>query len=255
MKLHILLFLLALACCANADSGSNGEFVLLDRTKQSPEPLTWYLKHAPVNAPKSADEKANLAALPPGVSAHLAELGNLSGSRILSVRYLSDERLKNANAGALGLLVLASVPGNQAHFVPLIVAGGTDPDTIADYSASLVRTFGTTGLIWVRREYSGNARFVHRMALSHGEAAGDFRLFNPFANNDPLTALKTQGRELWTKGNYFDEETLDFHFHLHKKPDPKKPDGDYPHRYYRVRYTFKGGKFVPGKPVHAPQGQ
>jgi hypothetical protein len=107
----------------------------------------------------------------------------------------------------------------------------------------------------LRMHYSGNARTVLHRALVYDSKAENFQTIDPWEGPDPLADLKKQGWELWTKGNLFDDETLTFRFHLHKKPDPKKPGEDYPHRYYRVASTFKGGKFVPGKPVRDPQGQ
>jgi hypothetical protein len=194
--------------------------------------------------------------LPAGHTSHLASLGHLGGSRLFSVRFLSDERLNHGNTGAVGMVVLASTPSDQTKFVPLIVAGGEDGGVIEDYGASEVRLFGTTALVWVRKEYSGNARFVNRMALVADITGGiPITLCNPFDATDPLAALKKQGWKHWTRGNYFDEETLTWHYHLHKGPDPKKPGEEYPHRYYSVRYTYKDGKFVPGKPMRDPEGQ
>jgi len=254
MSLHLILLLVVFVCRACATSEVAGGFLLLNKAKQLPEPLSFYLKHAPSLSPKSADEKASLVPLPQGMTAHLSELGNLSGSRLFSVRYLSDERLDRGRLGALGIVVLSSTPENPMRFVPLIVAGGTDPDTIEDYSASVVHEFGKTDVVWVRKEYSGSAHHVHRMALTNGEAAGEFRLFDPFADSDPLAALKKEGWKPWTRGNYFVEETLTFHHRLWRAPDPKKPEDGPSDRYVRVRYSWKDGKFVPGKPERDPQG-
>ena len=251
MKLHLLILILLLPLRALCDSDGDKAFLLLSRSKQAPQLLPYFLKHAPTKAPKTAEEAVTFGDLPAGQSAHLAELGHMGGSRMFSVRFLSEERLNYGNAGAVGMVVLASTPEDQKMFVPLIVVSGGVTD---DYIATEVRAFGTTALVWVRKQYSGTGGFVDQKALmADSESGNQITLSDPLDATDPLADLKKQGWELWHRGNGFNEATLTYHFHLYKEPDPKKPGNEYPHRRYKVPYTFKNGKFVPGKPVQDPE--
>ena len=188
------------------------------------------------------------------ITAHLNDLGYLPGRRMMSVRYLSDERLKYGNDGAVGLLVLCSTPSDQKSFVTVIATGELDIGIIYDVTASKVRELSKTRrIIWVSIHYSGTGGFVDRIALTADDVGKPLRAHDIFAKTDPFADIKKQGWESWTSGNGFNQETLSGYHHLFW--DSKKgssPKGDN-HWFMTVPYEFRDDQLHPGKPADEDQ--
>jgi hypothetical protein len=242
----LCLLLLASIGCIRGVAGQSSEFTLLQLERQPHETLSFFVHHAPAGEPASPEQAAKFAPLPTDITAHLTDAVNLAGRRLIAVRYMSNKRLERGNTGAVGLVLLCGDPADHSKFAPLIVAGDGG-GVIDDYSISAVRKFGEFQFIWMRRVYSGTARFVGRVAISAPDASSAFRVYPLFADDDPLIEIKKLGWEVWTRGNYFDEESLTWHYHLHRRPAKTVNEEENPHRYVRVRYEFRDGKLRPGK--------
>jgi hypothetical protein len=185
MWIRLLLFL----ATASLSYGFTNEeaFVILKTELQIAHPLNFYVHHEPVSAPAKPETVVEFQALPQGITAHLSDLDYLPGRRIMSIRYLSDERLKHGNDGAVGLLVLCSTPSDPKAFVPVIATGELDIGTIDDASASKARALSKTRrIIWVSIHYSGTGGFVDRIALTADDVDKPLRAHDIFAKTDSL---------------------------------------------------------------------
>jgi hypothetical protein len=243
----ILLALFASICLRAAEEPQE-EFTLLQLDKQPTEALPFFVRRAPTEAVTNPNEPTKFEPLPEGITAHLTEVGYLAGRRLLAIRYLADSRLVHGNDGAVGLVLLCSVRSDPPLFAPLIVAWGEDEGIVDDYSVSPVRRFGDFSFIWVRRDYSGTAHWIGRVAVTAPDATTPLRVYSLFAETDPLTELTKQGWELWHRGNGFDEETLTWHYHIYRDPAKTSQKDESAHRLMRVRYKFQDGKLRPEKP-------
>ncbi len=249
----IFLALVASTCLRAADEGQE-EFTLLQLDKQPTETLAFFVRRAPAEAVSSPTEATWFQPLPEGITAHLSDIRYLAGRQLFAIRYLADSRLMQGNDGAVGLVLLCSVPSDPPRFAPLIVAWGDDEGAIDDYSVSPVRQFGDFSFIWVRRDYSGTANSIARMAITAPDPTTPLRAYPLFADTDPFDELIAQGWKLWHRGNHFDEDTLTWHYHLYRDPAKATQKDEYPHRQIRVRYKFRDGKLHPEKPEDDENG-
>lgn len=244
-----LLLFLAISSLGHGFTNEDA-FVVLKTELQTAHPLDFYVHHEPQSAPVKPETVVAFQPLSKGTTAHLSDLGYLSGRRMISVRYLSDERLKHGNDGAVGLMVLCSTPGDQTLFVPVIATGELDMGTIYDASASNVKELGKTRrIIWVSIHYSGTGGFVDRIALTADDVDKPLRAHDIFAKTDPFADFTKQGWEFWTSGNWFDQEALLGNHHLYW--DSKKgpaPNGA-SHLHMTVQYQFRDDQLHPDKPV------
>jgi hypothetical protein len=236
MWIRLLLFL----ATASLSYGFTNEeaFVILKTELQIAHPLNFYVHHEPVSAPAKPETVVEFQALPQGITAHLSDLDYLPGRRMMSIRYLSDERLKHGNDGAVGLLVLCSTPSDPKAFVPVIATGELDIGTIDDASASKARALSKTRrIIWVSIHYSGTGGFVDRIALTADDVDKPLRAHDIFAKTDPFADIKKQGWEFWHRGNGFNQETLSGYHHLYW--DPKKGPAKGNHWFMTIPYEFR----------------
>jgi hypothetical protein len=244
-----LLLFLATASLGHAFTNEEA-FVILKTELQTAHPLDFYVHHEPIAAPANPETVVEFQALPKGITAHLTDLDYLPGRQMMSIRYLSDERLKLGNDGAVGLLVLCSTPSDQNAFVPVIATGELDIGTIDDASASKARGLSKTRtIIWVSIHYSGTGGFVDRIALTADDVDRPLRAHDIFAKTDPFADLKKQGWEFWTSGNWFDEDTLTGFHHLHWDPKKGPVPSDRNHMHTTVKYEFRDDQLHPGKPI------
>jgi len=242
----LLLTLVAASMLPAQDLSEN--IVVLQIDKQRVEPLTFWIRHAPEASPQQATETVKFRPLPDGVTAHLSEIGQFGGRRFLAIRYLSYSRLVHGNTGAIGLLILCSDAQQQDRFVPLIVEwdGGEFPAT-EDFSISTVKNFGDFFFFWVRRHYSGNSHVTKRIAVAKTDSSEQPEKYDLFDKTDPLENLQKAGWSPWFRGNFFEEDTLTFHFHLYRDVNKETPQSHTEHRFIRIPYIFRDGKLVPGK--------
>ncbi|MFO1483505.1 MAG: hypothetical protein U1F71_09130 [Verrucomicrobiaceae bacterium] len=242
-----LLLFLAISSLGHGFTNEDA-FVVLKTDLQTAHPLDFYVHHEPESAPEKPETVVEFKPLSLGITAHLTDLGYLPGRRMISIRFLSDEKLKHGNDGAVGLMVLCSTPSDQTLFVPVIATGELDIGTIYDASASNVKELGKTRrIIWVSIHYSGTGGFVDRIALTADDVDKPLRAHSIFAKTDPLADIKKQGWELWTSGNGFNEETLSAYHHLYW--DPAKGPAQGNHWFMSVPYEFRDDQLHPGKPV------
>jgi len=248
MWTRLLLFLAAVSL---GHAFTNEEaFVVLNTELQNAHSLDFYVHHEPIAAPAKPETVVEFQALPKGITAHLSDLGYLTGRRMVSVRYLTDERLRHGNDAAVGLVLLCNIPTDQTLFAPVIVEDGKESGADDGITTSKVLELSKTrSIIWVSLHYSGTAREVSRIALTSDDVDMHFRTHAIFAKTDPFADLTKQGWEFWTSGNWFDEETLVGYHHLYW--DPKKgpvPNG-HNHEHMTVQYVFRDDQLHPGKPV------
>lgn len=243
----LLFFVLSGLCFATAKGEKQDEFLVLQADKQSPESLSFFVRHSPVEIPEKSDQAVRFEPLPNHITAHLSELGYLAGRQLFAVRYLSDTRLSQGNVGAIGFVLLCSVSSSPTRLVP-IIADWEEEGATDDYSVSPVRQLNGVSFVWVRRDYSGNANFIGRMAVSAPDANSPLKAYPMFADTDALADLKKQGWNLWHRNNYFDEESLTWHYHLHRESKEASGKEQHPHRQIRVRYKFHEGKLHPEAP-------
>lgn len=220
------------------------------------EKLPFYIRHQP-KLPESltaSPSELNWQKLPEGISAHLADVGELNGHHVFSIRYLSDERLKNGSDGAVAILILASTVADQQKFKPVYYAED-DPGVIQDYSTSSVIQVGELSFFWVRIHLSGNAQFTQRQALTADVSSDAFRIIEVFADVDYMKALRAQGWDMWTKGHWFDEATLRQYHHIYREPSKAPNKEENLHAHITVQFVWKDGKLVPGEPVFAGEDE
>lgn len=242
-----LLLFLAISSLGHGFTNQDA-FVVLKTEIQTANPLDFYIHHEPKSVPEKPETVVEFQSLSKGISAHLNDLGNLPGRRMISVRYLSDEKLKHGNDGAVGLMVLCNLPNAQSQFVPVIVTGELDIGIIEDATASKVHELAKTRqIIWVSIHYSGNGGLVDRIALTADDVDKPLHAHNIFAKADPFAEIKKQGWEFWTSGNGFNEETLSAYHHLYW--DPAKGPAQGNHWFMSVSYEFRDDQLHPGKPV------
>jgi len=221
--------------------------VLLQLDKQQPQSLPFFIRHAPTEPIESPDKPVAFGPLPDGVTSHLTEVGYLAGRHLFAIRYLSDSRLLSGNNGAIGFVLLCCTKEDPPQFAPLYVAWGEDEGFVDDYSVSPVRQFGDFSYIWLRTDTSGTANTIIRTAITAPDAQTPLQAYEMFADTDPLAILEKQGWELWHRGNYFDEDSLTWHYHIYRDPAKGGTNEDYPHRLVHVGYSFRDGKLRPGK--------
>jgi len=229
-------------------------FVILKTELQTAHSLDFYVHHEPEGAPEKPESVVEFQALSKGITAHVSDLDYLPGRRMMSIRYLSDERLKHGYDGAVGLLVLCSTPSDPTAFVPVIATGELDIGTIDDARASKARELSKTRrIIWVSIHYSGTGGFVDRIALTADDVDKPLRVHDIFAKTDPFATIKKQGWEFWHRGNGFNQEALSGYHHLYwdyKKGSPPKGDN---HWFMTVPYEFRDDQLHPGKPADEDQ--
>lgn len=244
-----LLLFFAIASLGQAFTNEEA-LVFLKTELQNAHPLDFYVHHEPVSAPEKPDTVVEFQALPKGITAHLSDLDYLPGRRMMSIRYLSDERLKHGNDGAVGLLVLRSTPSDQTRFVPVIATGDLDIGIINDATASKARELSKTRrIVWVSIDYSGTGGFVDRIALTADDVCKPLRAHDIFAKTDPFADLTKQGWGFWTSGNWFDETTLMGYHHLYWNPKKGPAPNGESHEHMTVQYEFRDDQLQPGKPV------
>lgn len=246
----VLCFLFFLsASLIRAGQIAQNEFTVLQLDKQSQELLPFYLKHSPVEAPANSDENVKFEPLAQGITAHLTEVGLLRGNAIFAIRYLSDSRLTDGNARAVGMVVLCARSSSDSRqlFSPLIVGWGEDDGLVEDLSISPLRQFGDFSFFWVRRDYSGSANFTGRTAITATKSDPLPHAYRLFDESDPLAELRKQGWTLWHRGNFFDEDTLTWHYHLYRDPAKTPAKDEYPHAMAEVKYEFRDGKLRAAK--------
>lgn len=244
-----LLLFLAISSLGHGFTNEDA-FVVLKTELQTAHPLDFYVHHEPKSAPEKPETVVEFKPLSQGITAHLTDLGYLPGRRMISVRYLSDERLKHGNDGAVGLLVLCSMPDAQTQFVPVIVTGELDMGTIDDATASKSRELAKTrSIIWVSIHYSGTGGFVDRIALTADDVDKPLRAHDIFAKTDPFADLKKQGWEFWHRGNGFNQDTLRGYHHLYWDSEKGAPPNGDNHSFMTVPYEFRDDQLHPGKPV------
>lgn len=232
---------------ASAAEQTQDEFTVLQIDKQPSEPLSYFVRHAPVEAPDGPEAAAKFGPLPEGITAHLTEVGVIEGRHLFAIRYLSDARLAHGNTKAVGLVLLCSTPPTHQRFAPLVVAWD-EGEVVDDYSVSPVRRFVDFSFVWLRREFSGSGKMVGRMAITAADASSPLRARSLFAEADPLADLVKEGWVMWHRGNYFDEERLTWHYHLYRDRAKVEGKDESPHWSVRIRYEFRDGKLHPGKP-------
>lgn len=248
MWTRLLLFLVT-ASLAHAFTNEEA-FVVLNTELQNAHSLDFYVHHEPIAAPAKPETVVEFQALTKGITAHLSDLDYLPGRRMMSIRYLSDERLKHRNDGAVGLLVLCSTPSDQKAFVPVIATGELDIGTIDDARASKARELSKTRrIIWVSIHYSGTGGFVDRIALTADDVDKPLRAHDIFAKTDPFADIKKQGWEFWHRGNGFNQETLSGYHHLYWDSQKGSPPNGGSHWFMSVPYEFQDDQLHPVKPL------
>lgn len=243
MNQLLLTLLIGFLACAFAHAEED-VFTVLEISKQPKETLPYFIHHAPAETPGSVNVSAKFQSLPEGVSAHLTEIGYLSGRELLAIRYLTDARLANGNSSAVGLVILCGVQSDPPRYSPIFVAWDAGEE-FDDFSVSSIHHFGDFGFIWVRRDNKGTSDQIDRVAIRAADVSSPLRAYPLFADDthalDPLTK---HGWELWHRGHFFDEDKLVWHYRLYR-PATAKSEAE--HRRVQVRYKFRNGKLWPEK--------
>lgn len=223
-------------------------FTVLQFEKQKTETLPFFINQAPSQELVQSDQTLKFRSLPKGITAHFSDMDSLGKLRLHVIRYLSDSRLMNGNTGAVGLLILGATPENQTRYAPIAVAWHEDEGSVDDFSVSPIQQIGNLSVIWLRKYYSGSGHHIEQSTIVASEENPMPHEVELFDDSNPLAKLQSQGWETWHRGNYFDETTLTWHYHLHRDPSKAPKKDEEAHRFVRVRFKFKDGKLLPEEP-------